>query len=225
MIVAIDGPAGAGKSTVAKEVARALGLTFLDTGAMYRAVTLVVLERGIHPSDEEGCAAVARSLDLAFDREGRIRFDGRCGEPDIRSSTVTLNVSAVSAHPRVRAAVVAEQRAIAERLGGVVAEGRDTTTVVFPQAEHKFFLNASQEERARRRALQEGTPERYAEILADIARRDRLDTTRAHSPLAKAPDALEIDADRLSVEDVVARILDEVRARGAQAGGAARGPR
>ncbi len=212
MIVAMDGPAGAGKSTVARKVARALGLTFLDTGAMYRAITLVVLERGIHPADGEACATVARSLGLSFDSGGRIWIEDRCGEPDIRSQTVTLNVSAVSAHPGVRQAVVAEQRAIAARLGGVVAEGRDTTTVVFPEADHKFFLNASQEERARRRARQEGTPERYEEILADIARRDRLDTTRAHSPLTQAQDALEIDADRLSVEEVVGRILAHVRA-------------
>ncbi len=213
MIVAMDGPAGAGKSTVARRVARELGLAFLDTGAMYRAVTLAVLERGIHPSDGEACAAVARSLRLSFDNEGRILIDGVCGEPHIRSQTVTLNVSAVSAHPGVRSAVVAEQRKIAERLGGVVAEGRDTTTVVFPRADHKFFLNASKEERAARRARQDGAPERFAEILADIERRDRLDTTRAHGPLAKAPDVIEIDGDRLSVDEVVEQILSHVRAR------------
>ena len=106
MIIAIDGPAGAGKSTVAQRVAHALGLTFLDTGAMYRAVTLEVLERDIHPSDEGACTTVARELELAFDEKGRILVDGRSGEPDIRSSTVTMNVSAVSAHAGVRDAVV-----------------------------------------------------------------------------------------------------------------------
>jgi cytidylate kinase len=212
MIIAIDGPAGAGKSTVAQEVARALGLAFLDTGAMYRAVTLVVLERGIHPSDGEACAAVARELVLDFDSSGRIRIDGEQGEPDIRSRTVTLNVSAVSAHEGVREAVVAVQRAIASsHAAGVVAEGRDTTTIVFPEADHKFFLQASVEERARRRGLQEGG-EDLSEIRADIERRDRLDTTRAHSPLVKAPDAVEIDAGERTAAEVVSEILELVRA-------------
>ena len=211
MIIALDGPAGAGKSTVARRLAESLGLAFLDTGAMYRAVTLAALERGVHPSDAEACEEVARSLQLGFDADGRILVDGVAGEPDIRSQTVTLNVSAISAHPGVRAAIVAEQRRIAADLGGVVAEGRDTTTVVFPRADHKFFLNASMQERARRRALQEGTPERVDQIQADIARRDRLDTTRAHSPLTKAPDAIEIDGDGASVEEVVERILEHVR--------------
>ncbi len=221
MIVAIDGPAGAGKSTVAARVARALGLAFLDTGAMYRAVTLAVLERGVHPSDGEACARIARALVLDFDAQGRIRMDGVPGEPHVRSRTVTLNVSAVSAHPGVRQAVVARQRELARALGGAVAEGRDTTTVVFPEAPHKFFLVASPRERARRRARQEGhgdEPAAVDEIQADIERRDRLDTTRAHSPLARAPDAVVIDADDLGVEEVVERILAHVR--GAQGPGA-----
>ncbi len=211
MIIAIDGPAGAGKSTVAQRIARALELTFLDTGAMYRAVTLAVLESGIHPSDQGECATIARKLVLEFDREGRILIDGEPGEPDIRSSTVTMNVSAVSAHAGVREAVVERQREIGSRGPGIVAEGRDTTTVVFPEADHKFFLNASVDERARRRALQEGALERLDEVCADIERRDRLDTTRAHSPLKRAADAIAIEADGLSVEAVVERILEHVR--------------
>lgn len=211
MIIAIDGPAGAGKSTVARRVSAALGLTFLDTGAMYRAVTLAVLERGVHPSDAEACAAVACELNLGFDREGRILIDGRLGEPGIRSSTVTLNVSAVSAHPGVREAVVHRQREIGKRSPGIVAEGRDTTTVVFPEADHKFFLNASADERARRRALQEGTLERLDEVRDDIERRDRLDTTRAHSPLKQAPDAIVVEADGLAVHEVVDSILERIR--------------
>ncbi len=207
----MDGPAGAGKSTVAKRVAQELGLRFLDTGAMYRAVTLAVLERSIHPSDADACAEVARSIELDFDDAGKVLIDGRPGEPDVRSQTVTLNVSAVSAHPSVREAVVARQRAIARRPPGVVAEGRDTTTVVFPEADHKFFLNASPDERARRRALQEGSPDRYEEILGDIQRRDDLDATRAHSPLVQADDAHAIDADSRSVDEVVAAVLAVVR--------------
>ena len=211
MIIAMDGPAGAGKSTVARRVAQALGIAFLDTGAMYRGVTLVCLERGIHPSDEVQCTRVAQELDLSFDREGRLLIDGDPGEPDIRSQTVTLNVSAVSAHPGVREAIVREQRSLARRLGGVVAEGRDTTTVVFPDADFKFFLDASVEERARRRALQEERPEAREAIQADIERRDRLDTTRAHSPLHRAEGAIAIDAGALDVDQVVARVLEVVR--------------
>ncbi len=210
MIIAMDGPAGAGKSTVARRVAEELGLAFLDTGAMYRAVTLQVLEQGVHPSDGPGCARIAEELELGFDEGGHILIEGKPGEPDIRSRTVTLNVSAVSAHPGVREAIVTQQRRIASALAGVVAEGRDTTTVVFPDADHKFFLDATCEERARRRALQESAPERYEVILADIIRRDRLDTTRAHSPLTRAPDAQLIDADGKGVEDVVREILAHV---------------
>ena len=217
MIIAMDGPAGAGKSTVARRVAQELGLAFLDTGAMYRALTLVVLEQGVHPSDAEGCGRLARETVLDFDPSGEVRINGEPGEPAIRTRTVTLNVSAVSAHPDVREAVVDEQRAIARRLGGVVAEGRDTTTVVFPEADHKFFLNASVDERARRRAAQEGTPERLAVIRDDIERRDRLDTTRAHSPLVQAPDAVVIEGDGLGVEAVVSRILAVCRGEAREA--------
>ena len=224
MIIAIDGPAGAGKSTVASRVAEALGIAFLDTGAMYRAVTLTALERGIHPSDAEACGRVAAELDLSFDASGRILIEGVPGEPDIRSRTVTLNVSAVSAHPEVRIAVVARQRELAERLPGVVAEGRDTTTVVFPAADHKFFLSASPEERARRRTRQEGReqePGAFESNLADIQRRDRLDATRAHSPLVQAEDAVHVNADRRTADEVVELILAEVRnkdATGVQGG-------
>ena len=207
MIIALDGPAGSGKSTVASRLADELGLAFLDTGAMYRAVALSVLAMGIRPEDAAACAEVARRVRLDFDRSGRILIDGQPGEPDIRSREVTGCVSTVAAHRAVREAVVERQRAIAGRGPGVVAEGRDTTTVVFPMAEHKFFLNASSQERARRRAEQEGTPERAAAIRGEIERRDHLDSTRAVSPLRKAPDAVEIDTDGASVEDVVARIL------------------
>ena len=213
MIIALDGPAGVGKSSVARALARALGCFFLDTGAMYRAVTLVVLERKLSPGDAAACGEVARALRLDFDAHGRILIDGRPGEPAIRGSDVTAHVSEVSAHPAVREAIVAEQRALAARSQGVVAEGRDTTTVVFPQATFKFYLDASPAERARRRARQEHAPERAAEIQADLERRDRHDSSRAHSPLRAAEDALRIETDGLDLEGVVARILAHVRAR------------
>jgi cytidylate kinase len=211
MIIAIDGPAGAGKSTVARAVAQALGLTYLDTGAMYRAVTLEVLRQGLDPASEEGCARVAQNIQLSFDADGRVQIDGRPGEPAIRSSRVTASVSQVSAHPAVRAAVVREQRRLASR-GGLVAEGRDTTTVVFPDAEHKFFLIASPPERAQRRAAELGTPERRVAIQAELEERDRRDSSRAHSPLVRAPDATVIDSDGLSASEVVQRVLQAVRA-------------
>ncbi|HUR26599.1 MAG TPA: (d)CMP kinase [Planctomycetota bacterium] len=212
MIIAIDGPAGAGKSTVARHVARELGLVFLDTGAMYRAVTWRVLEQRLDPASEEQCARVACSTILNFDDDGRILVDGRAGEPDIRSREVTANVSAVSAHAAVRAEVVREQQLVAERRGGLVAEGRDTTTVVFPRAEHKFFLIASSTERARRRAAEVGRPEMQAEIQREIEARDLADSTRAHSPLVQAPDAIVIDTDGLDADAVALRILAHVRA-------------
>jgi cytidylate kinase len=212
MIIAIDGPAGAGKSTVAREVARALGLAYLDTGAMYRAVTLAALERGIDPADGEACGALASELDLTFDAGGRIHLDGRPGEPAIRSSEVSRSVSTVSAHPAVRRAIVSAQRALAARQS-LVAEGRDTTTVVFPAADHKFFLTASESERARRRARELGEEHRVGAVQGEIERRDRLDSTRAHSPLVRAPDAELVDTDGLGVAQVVERILELVRER------------
>ncbi len=210
MILAIDGPAGAGKSTVAKLVAKELGLTFLDTGAMYRGVTLEVLRLELDPADEEACARVAASLKLEFDAQGKLHLDGRPGEPAIRSSPVTRAVSQVSAHAAVRAIVVAQQQRIAASSRGVVAEGRDTTTVVFPRAEHKFFLTASSHERARRRALELGTPQALEQIRAEIEERDAKDSTRAVSPLRKAADAHEVITDGKSAEQVARALLEIV---------------
>lgn len=210
MIIAIDGPAAAGKTTVAKEVARRLGATFLDTGAMYRAVTLVVLERGLDPADGEACGAVARELQLSFDESGRIAIDGRPGEPDIRTPRVESAVSHVSAHAPVREAIVRRQRQMAEDRGDLVAEGRDTTTVVFPTATHKFFLNASSSERARRRARQIDAEDRVDSVRREIEERDRLDGSRAIAPLVRADDATEIDTDGRSLDDVVGTIVELV---------------
>ena len=212
MIIAIDGPAAAGKTTVAKEVARRLGATFLDTGAMYRAVTLVVLERGIDPADSEGCGNVSREIALTFDESGAIVIDGRSGEPDIRTPRVDRAVSHVSAHASVREAIVRQQRQVAQRPGHLVAEGRDTTTVVFPNADHKFFLNASSSERAARRARQTGATEEVDSIRADLEERDRLDGSRAIAPLVRADDATEIDTGDRTLDEVVGSILDSIAA-------------
>jgi len=213
MILAIDGPAGAGKSTVAQELARLLGLTFLDTGAMYRAVTWAALERGVDPHDDSGCAAVSRLIRLDFDADGRIRIDGRPGEPAIRSANVTGAVSHVSAHPAVRRVIVPMQREEARRRGGVVAEGRDVGSVVFPAADFKFYLDASPEVRAERRAKEIGRPELYGELLLAMRERDRLDMTRADSPLVRAEDAILVEADELDVAGVVKVMLGRVKAR------------
>ena len=215
MIIAIDGPAASGKSTAARALAERLGLTFLDTGAMYRAVTMLVLDRGIAPGDEAGCRAVAESCGLRFDENGKIVVDGRPGEPHVRSAEVTRNVSEVAAHSSVRRALVSQQRAIAEAAkaagGGVVAEGRDTTSVVFPGADLKVFLAASPRVRAVRRALEEGAPERADEYERDIARRDQYDSEREDSPLVCVPGALRIETDELSQEAVVDRIAAEAK--------------
>jgi cytidylate kinase len=212
MIIAIDGPAASGKSTTARAVARELGLTFLDTGAMYRAVALTVLRERVDPADDAACGRIARRVGLSFDADQRLTMDGRSVEPEIRSVAVTRAVSQISAHPSVRAAIVPLQRAEARARGGIVAEGRDIGSVVFPDADFKFFLTASPEVRARRRAEEEHAPERYEEILSDIRRRDHLDSTRADSPLVRAKDALEIDTDALDAQAVAERMLARVRA-------------
>jgi len=210
MVIAIDGPAGAGKSTVAREVAAALGMTYLDTGAMYRCVALAATERGVDPADGEAAAALARELRISFDG-GRVLLDGRDVSAAIRAPEVSAAASAVSVHPGVREAMVARQRELIAG-GRYVAEGRDVGTVVSPDAPLKVFLTASEEERARRRAAQTG--EDVAAVLAAQRRRDRRDRERAHSPLRPAPDAVELDTTGLTREQVVARVVALARERG-----------
>jgi cytidylate kinase len=202
MIVAIDGPAGAGKSTVARGVADALGFTYLDSGAMYRAVALAVGERGGEPAD------VARAV--ALEVGDRVRLDGRDVTEAIRTPQVSELASRVAADPGVREAMVARQRELLHS-GDYVAEGRDIGTVVAPDAELKVFLTASPEERARRRAAELGVD--ADTVLADQTLRDERDRTRAHSPLEPAPGALELDTTGRSVEEVIAQIADLARER------------
>lgn len=196
-IIAIDGPAGSGKSTVARALADRLGWSVLDTGAMYRAVTSEALYRGIDPSDSDAVSRVARHA--VIDTRPRVRINGRDVHDEIRSDPVNVAVSVVAANPAVRSAMVQRQRALAEEEpGGLVVEGRDITTVVFPYAPVKIFLTASMDERARRRR-EEG--------LESVARRDRADSSRETSPLRQADDAVALDTTRLSVDQVVEEIV------------------
>ena len=200
MVVAIDGPAGAGKSTVARRVTEELGFTYLDSGAMYRAVALAALERGAEPAD----VAPRVRIDLG----DRVLLDERDVTEQIRTPEVTEAASVAAADPAVRVAMVSEQRRLLSS-GDWVAEGRDIGTVVAPDAEVKVFLTASPEARARRRATELGADE--ATVLADQTIRDQRDTERAHSPLQAAPDAHTIDTTDLTLDQVVARVVELVR--------------
>jgi len=210
-VVAIDGPAGSGKSTVARGVADALGLEVLDTGAMYRVVTLLAMERGLDLTDGDAIAAAAEQAVMEVGSPaGSVRLDGRDVSREIRGPAVSGGVSAVSAHPPVRALLRARQREWAKERGGGVVEGRDIGTVVFTDAPLKVFLTASDEERARRRHRDEEAAERPAELDAvrdAVGRRDTLDNKTA--PLEPAADAIVIDTTGREVGDVV----DEIVAR------------
>jgi cytidylate kinase len=210
MVIAIDGPAGAGKSTVAKGVARALGFTYLDSGAMYRAVALAALERGIDPDDGEGLGELAWELDINFDRD-TIHLDGKPVEGRIRSPEVTVAASRVSVHPQVRQAMVKRQRELIAS-GNYVAEGRDIGTVVSPESPLKVFLTADEQERARRRAVDSGEP--VDEVRQAIGDRDRRDQERADSPLRRAQGAVQIDTTDLTPDEVVEEIAKLARERG-----------
>jgi CMP/dCMP kinase len=202
MVVAIDGPAGAGKSSVARAAAGALGFTYLDSGAMYRAVALVASERGAAP------ASVAGSLRI--DVRDRVLVDGRDVTDAIRVPEVSEAASRAAADPAVREAMVSEQRRLLGT-GDWVAEGRDIGTVVAPDAAVKVFLTASPEERARRRAAELGVEP--AQVLAEQTIRDERDSTRAASPLEAASDAIVLDTTGLSLDEVVARVVALVRER------------
>lgn len=204
-VLAIDGPAGSGKSTVSRMVARALGRQHLDTGAFYRAATLRVLRRQADPGDETAVLEALRGAIFEQDR-GVMLLDGEDVSVEIRQAPVTANVSPVSAHPAVRRLMVAEQRAWVQRHGaGAVVEGRDIGTVVFPDAELKVFLTAAPEERARRRASETGRE--VSEEEAAIRSRDLIDSSREASPLLAASDAYLLDTTGLSQEEVVDAII------------------
>lgn len=204
-VIAIDGPAGSGKSTVARAVAARLGLKYLDTGAMYRAVAFAVLRAGGDPGDLQVATNTARRIELEVGLD-HVTVDGVDASVEIRGPEVTRAVSAVAANPDVRAEMVSRQREWAHDQGGGVLEGRDIGTVVFPDAELKVYLTADVEERARRRAKELSDLD-YEEVAADIARRDTLDTTREVDPLAEAADAVVVDTTGLDIDQVVDEVV------------------
>jgi len=210
MVIAIDGPAGAGKSSVARAVAERLGFTYLDSGAMYRCVALAALERGVDVEDAKAMGEVAGSVAIGLDGE-KVELDGRDVSAPIREPRVSEASSRVSVHPAVREAMVARQRQLIAT-GRYVAEGRDIGTVVSPEAPLKVFLTASPEERARRRAAQTG--EDPAAVLTAQEGRDARDESREHSALRPAADAVEIDTTGLALEQVVDRVEALARERG-----------
>ena len=212
MVIAIDGPAGAGKSTVARAVAERLGFTYLDSGAMYRCVALAVLRDGVDPDDATAVTAIAQSLSVAVSGDS-VELDGEDVSESIRSPEVSVAASQVSVHPGVREAMVERQRALIAA-GDWVAEGRDIGTVVAPEAAVKVFLTAHGDERARRRAAESGAP--LDEVLSEQRRRDARDSGRAHSPLRAAPDAEEVDTTGLAIGEVVDQVVALARARGSR---------
>ncbi|MBN1560995.1 (d)CMP kinase [candidate division KSB1 bacterium] len=218
--IAIDGPAGSGKSSTAKRVAEELGYLFLDSGAMYRSVTFLVLRDGADPHDPDASRAAAQKARFRFkrdDRGERVILNGEDVTDVIRTPLVTNNIAPVAANPAVREILVKKQRALGKN-GGIVAEGRDIGTVVFCDAELKVFLMASIDERTKRRARElraRGIPVDFDRLLHDMKRRDQSDSTREHGALKIAPDAVHIDTSELTLDEQVAFVVEQARKRGA----------
>ena len=219
MIIAIDGPSGSGKSTLGRMLARALDLLYIDTGSMYRAVALAVIDAGVNPSDTEAVTALANRIEI--DLEGdpdslSVLLNGRDITDRLRTESVTEMSSIVSTIPGVRRAMVERQRTMGRR--GAVLNGRDIGTVVFPGADIKFFLTAVPEERAERRfkedQLNSSAPSSLAETLADMIERDRRDSTRADSPLKIADDAILVDSTGKTIDEVFKEMMERIANRG-----------
>lgn len=219
LVIAIDGPAASGKSTTAKLLALRLGLLPIDTGAMYRAVTLYVLEKGVNPRDEEKVCEIAKSINIEQrfeNNEVKTLIDNKDRTRELKSPLVSKWVSLISSYPGVRRALVEKQRKMAER-GGVVLEGRDIGTVVLPNADVKIFMIAREDIRAQRRyreLIELGYEVKLEDVMEDLKRRDELDSTREDSPLSIPDDAITIDTTKLTVEEQVDLIIKVLRERG-----------
>ncbi|MCQ4120139.1 (d)CMP kinase [Rhodococcus tibetensis] len=213
LVVAMDGPSGTGKSSVSRQLAQQLGARYLDTGAMYRIATLHVLRKGVDLGDPDAIADATAGLPWSIGTDPtreQVLLDGEDVAQEIRGDAVTKAVSAVSAVPAVRARLVDAQRRLTGEASRIVVEGRDIGTVVLPDADVKIFLTASAAARAQRRNAQnlaEGRGDDYAEVLADVERRDHLDSTRAVSPLRPADDSVLVDTSELGIDDVIGRLL------------------
>jgi CMP/dCMP kinase len=221
IVIAIDGPAGAGKSTVARELALRLGYVLVDTGALYRGVALAARARGVSWDDGPALGALAQTLDLRFDRDADgsplLRVDGEDCSAAIRTPDISMGASHVSRHPQVRQALLGIQRRLGQN-GGVVLEGRDIGTVVFPNAEAKVFLTASAEVRAQRRVddlLERGITVEFEATLRDVQARDSQDQNRTVAPLKPADDSVVVDSTGLDIDQVVERVVQIARAVGA----------
>ncbi len=218
LIIAVDGPSGAGKSTIARLLSKRLGYLYLDTGAMYRAVALAVKRAGVSPDDDGALAAVCREAEISFvrtDDHCHVFLDGEDVSAAIRTPELSLLTSKISMKKAVRDILARRQRELGQD-GGVVLEGRDIGTVVFPDADLKFFLSASAEERGKRRYLElkaKGEDVQLERTIAEVAQRDQQDAQREHAPLRRADDAIDIDSTGLSIEEVVALMEEKIKER------------
>ena len=221
LIVAIDGPSGAGKSTVTRQLAERLGYVHIDTGAMFRAVALQIKRSGIDPDDERAIERLLEQIAISFCRKGggcRVLINGEDVSAEIRTPEISLLSAKIAANRLVREFLLRQQRAMGKN-GGVVLEGRDIGTVVFPEAQVKFFLSASAEERGRRRFLElqaKGEAVTLERTIAEVVKRDEQDRNREHAPLRRADDAIDIDSTTMSVAEVVAQMDGIVREKLAQ---------
>ncbi len=210
VVIAVDGPAAAGKSTVSKAVAKKLGFTYIDTGAMYRAFTEYVLRKGVDPENEAECVKLIPEVDITLFPDGKVMCSGKDVTKEIREPHVSSNVSYIASYKDIRLAMVDLQRKMADKVS-VVMDGRDIGTYVLPNADVKIFQIASVEERAKRRFLEnqeKGIPCTLEDIIADVEKRDRIDSSRAFAPLKPAEDSIQLDTSKLTIEESVQAVLD-----------------
>lgn len=213
VVIAIDGPAAAGKSTVSKAVAKKLGYTYIDTGAMYRAFTEYVLRKGVDPQNEAECCKLIPEVEITLYPDGKVMCSGKDVTREIREPHVSGNVSYIASYKDIRLAMVELQRKMADKIS-VVMDGRDIGTYVLPNADVKIFQIASVEERAKRRFKEnqeKGIPCTYEEIVADVEKRDRIDSSRAFAPLKPAEDSIQLDTSKLNIEESVNAVLEIIK--------------